>query len=106
MFDGLVAGRLIFDPNFKPSKGNGKPQASVAVAGRQLNGEDAIIKGFTQNPELIERLRTLKKGDSICLSGEVSLSEWNGKPVLTMRVHALLTAFHAGRKRKGAEVEG
>lgn len=111
MFDGLVSGRLFEKPIIKPAKSSGKDQIKVVLTAIQANGESVFVTGYSQNVDLMRRLSQLEKGDAVCLSGEVTTGAYirrDGEAVTTnmIWIHGVLTPYHAGRKRKDAEIEG
>ena len=107
MIDVLLAGRLRGAPTLRTTT-KGTPFATFRLAASDKNGESLLCSCVTFSASTVEAVQRLADGDSIAASGECALTEWSGKDGknrlgLDVTVHAVLTAYHAGRKRPSAE---
>lgn len=109
--DTLIAGKLRGMPTFKVAT-TGSPYALFKIAAADKDGVGVLCSCITFAPSVIETLKRLDDGDSATVSGEASISTWQGREGqqtgLDVMVHLIQTAYHAGRKRgdKAAASEG
>ena len=107
MIDALVSGRLRGAPVFRTAN-NGTPFVSFRLAVADRNGASVLCSCISFSATVCAALQALSDGDSVAATGEASLTTWDGKDGtprhgLDVLVHGVLTAYHAGRKRKASE---
>lgn len=94
MIDGLVAGRVVGDPERRIGKGDS--MYVVAKVRAQNNDGDAIIVNVIAFDDAASRaLRGLNDGDSVSLAGSLTPKVWTDKqgvvrPALDMVAHRVL----------------
>jgi single-stranded DNA-binding protein len=94
MIDGLVAGRLMGDPERRVGKSD---SMYVVAKVRALNNDgDAVIVNVIVFDETAARdLRTMRDGDSVALTGSLTPKVWTDKqgvvrPAMDMVAHRVL----------------
>lgn len=107
--DVLISGKLRGTPTVRTSA-NGKPFALFKVAAADKTGESLLCSCIAFSETAMQAVQALEDGDSIAATGEAAVSTWNasdGTPRhgLDVTVHGVLTAYHAGRKRKATEFQ-
>jgi hypothetical protein len=75
------------------------------VSAIDKTGESLLCGCIAFADSVIQTVQALGEGDSIAVTGEASISAWNGnggagRHGLDVTVHGVLTAYHVGRKRK------
>jgi len=103
MIDVLIQGRLRGAAAVKTTK-TGNPFATFKLAASDKTGESVLCSCIAFSATVVETVQRLGDGDSIAVSGEAAISSWQGRDGsarhgLDVTVHAVLTAYHAGRKR-------
>ena len=73
-------------------------------------GEGLFVNLIAFAAPAVESLLALTDGDSVALSGELTLKAWTDKsgearPSLDLVAHAVLTAYHISRKRQAVRGE-
>jgi single-stranded DNA-binding protein len=101
--DTLIAGRLRGVPAFKLAT-TGSRYAVFKIGAADKEGVGVLCSCITFAESVIAALERLDDGDSICVSGEASISTWQGRDGqsqagLDVMVHLMQTAYHTGRKR-------
>ena len=104
--DVLISGRLRGVPAVRTSA-NGSPYAVFKVAAADKTGESLLCSCIAFSETAIQAVQALADGDSITATGEAAITTWKGgdgteRRGLEVTVHGVLTAYHAGRKRKTA----
>ena len=107
MIDVLLQGKVRGSVAVKTGK-NGHPYANFRLAAADKNSEGVLCSCITFSKSAIDAVQVLGDGDSIAVSGEASISSWQGKDGtprtgLDVLVHGVLSAYHNGRKRQGAQ---
>lgn len=107
--DVLIQGRLRGAPLVKASS-KGNPYASFRLAASDKAGEGVLCSCITFSRTAIDAVQSLTDGDTIAVSGEAAISQWTGhdgqqRHGLDVTAHLVMTAYHSGRKRKGASAE-
>ena len=106
MIDVLTSGRLRGEVSLRKTSA-GAPFASWRMTTTDKNGDGVLCSCISFSVTAIEAAQRLNDGDSISVSGEASLSTWNGndgtpRRGLDVLVHGVLTAYHIGRKRRSS----
>lgn len=106
MFDVLLSGRLRGAPQLRTAT-NGAPFSTFRLAAASKTGESMLCSCVTFSQTVMEAVQNLGDGDSFSVSGEAAISNWQGhdgstRLGLDVTAHAVLTAYHVGRKRKPA----
>jgi len=101
--DTLLTGHLRGKPVFKTAV-TGAPYGIFKLAAADKNGEGVLCSCIAFNNTVLTALERLDDGDSVCVSGEASISTWQGRDGQTqagldVMVHLIQSAYHAGRKR-------
>lgn len=104
MFDVLLSGRLRGAPTLRTAS-TGAPFATFRLAASSKTGESLLCACLTFSQTVIDAVCSLGDGDSLAVSGEAAISTWDGRDGnpqhgLEVTAHAVLTAYHIGRKRK------
>lgn len=107
MIDALISGRIRGAVTVRTSK-NGKPFASWRIATTDKNGDGVLCSCIAFSTTAIDAVQRLSDGDSLAVSGEAAINARQGndglqRQGLDVLAHAVLTAYHLGRKRKGSE---
>lgn len=109
MIDALVAGRLVGQPQQRTGQ-SGKPFVTAVVRVPQAQGEAAFVSAIGFGPRIVETLGALSDGDSIAISGELTVGVFEkdgaARSSLKLVVHNLTTAHHVKRKRAVIHSEG
>ena len=105
--DVLIAGRLRGTPTLR-SASNGSPYLLFRLAAIDKAGESLLCGCIAFSETAIRTVQALGEGDSIAVTGEASISTWHGsdgaeRHGLDVTAHAVLTAYHVGRKRKASD---
>jgi len=109
MIDVLISGRVRGAVSVRTGS-NGRPFAIFRMAATDKHGDSELIACIAFSATVIEAAQRLDDGDSIAVSGEAAIKTWQAgdgttRHGLDVVAHALLTAYHLGRKRKGAQPE-
>lgn len=101
--DVLIQGRLRGVVTLKAAS-NGNTYATFKLASADKKGESVLCSCIAFSATAVETLQRLNDGDSIAVSGEAAISSWQGRDGsarhgLDVTVHAVMTAYHAARKR-------
>jgi hypothetical protein len=104
MIDALIAGRLTSKPAAKIGP-SGKQFVTCRLLATAGNGEAASVSVICFAPDIAAALLALDSGDSVSLSGSLSVKTWatqagETRAGLDLVAHGLLTPYHSGRKRK------
>ena len=107
MIDVLISGKLRGTPAVRTSA-NGNPFATFKMSAIDKTGESLLCSCIAFSNTAIQAVQKLSDGDSIAATGEAALSSWKGgdgteRRGLDVTVYGVLTAYHAGRKRKAIE---
>ena len=108
MFSGVIIGRLGQDPELR-STSSGTPVCSVSVATDAGWGDTKVttwtkIVAWGKQAEFLSK--NFSKGDSIVVSGEVSLKTWedkNGDERQSLELNAHQIGFAGSKKSDGGE---
>jgi single-stranded DNA-binding protein len=109
MIDALIQGRVCGTPTQKTAK-NGSPYVIAKVRTPMPDGGVLFANVITFRESVINALMALADGDSVCLSGELSIKTYTGKdgtvrPSLDLQAHALISEYHVTRKRRAMAAE-
>ncbi len=104
MIDGLIGGKL-YGKAAKRTGNNGKDFTTAKVRTPTADGDSIFVNVITFSDEVGAALLALDDGDSISLTGALSVKVWTDKngearPALDMVAHAALTSYHVSRKRQ------
>lgn len=104
MFDVLLSGRLRGVPQLRTAT-NGSSFATFRLGVPSKTGESLLCSCVAFSKTVIAAVQSLDDGDSIAVSGEAAISTWSdrggaARHGLEVTAHAVLTAYHVGRKRK------
>ena len=97
MMDGLIAGKLLGDPEQRSGKGDS--QFVVAKLRAQAgDGENLIVNVIAFDATPCRDLLALRDGDSVALSGSLTPKAWtdkqgNVKPALDLVAQRVLSAY-------------
>ena len=107
MIDTLIAGKLFGQPAQRTSK-TGKPFAVAKVRTAGGDGESTFVSVIAFDAAPCTALLALADGDSVALSGSLSLKTWtdkdgNARPGLDLVAHQVLSSYHVTKKRRAME---
>lgn len=107
MIDVLISGKLRGTPTVRNSA-NGNPFVTFKMSANDKIGESLLCSCITFSEAVIQAVQKLNDGDGIAATGEAAISSWKGgdgteRRGLDVTVYGVLTAYHAGRKRKATE---
>lgn len=110
MIDALVSGRIFGKPTERTSKA-GKPFAVAKMRVASGDGESQFVSIIAFDQQPCTALLALGDGDSVALSGSLSLKTWtdkdgNARPGLDLVAHQVLTQYHVTRKRSAMQSVG
>ena len=96
MIDGLIAGRLIGDPEQRSGKG-GSPFVVASVRAQTSDGENLMVNLIACDAAPCRALLEMRDGDSVAAAGSLTPKVWtdkqgNVKPALDLVAHRVLTA--------------
>lgn len=102
--DALIQGRLRGVVAVKTST-TGSVYAHFKISAHDKHGESLFVSCITFDAAAITAVERLTDGDSIAVSGEAAISTWRGndgaeRHGLDVTVHVVMSAYHAGRKRR------
>jgi single-stranded DNA-binding protein len=102
----LTQGRLLADPVVRTSR-NGTPFVSFAISAA-VEGEYTTINAVGFDADVVERMNTLTKGESVAIAGRARLSTWEGrdgttKVGLSVVADSVLTAYAIRKRRASAK---
>jgi single-stranded DNA-binding protein len=103
-FDVLIQGKLRGGVAFKQSS-NSHPYASFKLTTTDKKGAGLLASVIVFSESAIDTVRSLDDGDTVAVSGEAAISTWTGgdgspRYGLDVTAHLIITAYHAGRKRR------
>lgn len=106
MFDVLLSGRLRGVPQLRTAA-NGSSFATFRLGVPSKTGESLLCSCVAFSKTVIAAVQSLDDGDSIAVTGEAAISTWAdrggaARHGLEVTAHAVLTAYHVGRKRKAS----
>lgn len=109
MIDALIAGRLHGHAEERTGQ-SGSIFVTCKVRTAAGNGDSIFCNVIAFNDDARHALLALGDGDSVALSGALTPKVWTDKqgnthPALDLVAHAVLTAYHASRKRKAVQGE-
>lgn len=109
MIDGLIGGKVYGKPAERKGQG-GTAYATAKVLAAGGDGESLFVNVIAFADDARAALLALDDGDSVSLSGALTPKVWTDKngearPALDMVAHAVLTAYHAKRKRLAVQRE-
>ena len=109
MIDALIAGKLYGQPEQRNDK-TGKPFAVAKVLAAAGDGGDLFVNVIAFDHAPCSALLALDDGDSIALTGSLTPKVWtdkqgNTRPSVDLVAAQVLTAYHAGTKRRALEGE-
>ena len=88
---GLFAGKVTQDAELRTT-GSGKQYCTTSVrAFTRKDGTAAFLTVKAWGGDMIERMRDLRKGDSILVAGRLDVREYNGKTYTDLVADFLLT---------------
>jgi single-stranded DNA-binding protein len=104
MIDALIAGRLFGAPASRTSK-TGKSFSTAKVRAPTRDGEALFVNVIAFDRAAVIALLALHDGDSVAISGELSIGIYTAKdgttrPSLDVVAHVVTTEYHVARKRK------
>jgi single-stranded DNA-binding protein len=104
MLDALASGKLYGKPQERASRDGAHRFVTAKLRCAGEDGDSFFVNVIVFSDLAKAALLTLDDGDSVSLSGTLTPKVWtdkNGeaKPALDMTAHAVLTAYHAKRKR-------
>jgi hypothetical protein len=97
MIDGLIAGKLLGDPEQRLGKGESR-YVVVKVRAQAGDGEHLIVNVIAFETACCGDLLALRDGDSVALSGNLTPKAWtdkqgNVKPALDLVAQRVLSAY-------------
>lgn len=97
MIDGLVAGKLLGDPEQRVGKGDSRFMVAK-VRAQAGDGEHLIVNVIAFDDAPCTALLGLRDGDSVALAGSLTPKAWtdkqgNVKPALDLVAHRLLSVY-------------
>jgi single-stranded DNA-binding protein len=100
----LATGVLVQDPQRRISA-TGKPFCTALLRVPSEEAEALLLNAIAFDPDVVERLTGLKKGDSCALTGRGKLTSWTGKDGaerhgLGLTVDGVLSVYEAAKRRK------
>jgi hypothetical protein len=100
MMDGLVAGKLLGDPEQRVGKGDSRFMVAK-VRAQAGDGEHLIVNVIAFDDAPCTALRGLRDGDSVALAGSLTPKAWtdkqgNVKPALDLVAHRVLSVYPDG----------
>jgi single-stranded DNA-binding protein len=106
MIDALVAGKLLGQPAERTAR-NGSRYATCKVRASMRGDESVFVNCIAFSTTAVDVLLALSDGDSIALSGELTVKVYTAKdgtpkPSLDLLAHVVLTPYHVSRKRAAA----
>lgn len=104
MIDALISGKLHESPIQRTSR-NGNAFSTCKVRVAMKSDETVWINVICFASEAQASLQALDAGDSVALSGELTVSTYEARdgsvrPSLNLTAHAVLTTYHVQRRRK------
>ncbi|MFX1684905.1 single-stranded DNA-binding protein [Paraburkholderia sp. A1RO-5L] len=104
MLDALVSGKLYGTAQSRTGH-SGKTFVVAKVRAASGDGESLFVNVIAFDDKAKVALLALQEGDSIALAGTLTPRVWTDKhgenrPALDMTAHAVLTPYHARRKRE------
>lgn len=108
--DVLIQGKLRGTTATKTAS-NGRPYTVFRMSAADKTGEGVLVSCIVFSESAQAALQRLDDGDSLCVSGDAAIKTWEGSDGTTrhgldVTVHAVMTAYHAGRKRGEREAQG
>ena len=99
MIDGLIAGRLLGDPEQRTGKGESR-FVVAKVRAPTSEGENLIVNVIAFDDASCGALLALRDGDSVALAGSLTPKAWtdkqgNVKPALDLVAQRVLSAYAA-----------
>lgn len=109
MIDALIAGKLYGAPASRTAK-SGNPYATAKVRVPVAEGRSEFVNVIAFSTTAVAALLALADGDSVALSGELTVGTYQAKDGATrvsfdLKAHAVLTAYHVRRKRQAVRGE-
>ena len=105
MLSVLCTGTLVSDPKPRTSAA-GKPFATALLRVPAEDSDALLVSVIAFAPDAVAAILTLSRGDSVAIAGRAKLSEWTKdgevRHGLSVTADRVLTAYQAGKKRKGA----
>ena len=97
MIDGLIAGRLLGDPEQRLGKGESR-FVVAKVRAQAGDGEALIVNVIAFDDAPSQALLALRDGDSVALAGSLTPKAWtdkqgNVKPALDLVAHRMLSVY-------------
>lgn len=113
MIDALIAGRLYGKPAERTSR-HSRPFATGKVRTATRNDEALFVGIVAFKPDLVAALLALDDGDSVALSGQLTIGTYTdrqgaARPSVELLAETITTPYHVSRKRaaqRPAEDEG
>lgn len=107
MIDALISGKLFGQPTERATKA-GKPFALAKVRVTAADGESVFVSIIAFDAAPCAALLALGEGDSVAMSGSLTLKTWtdkegNARPGLDLVAHQVLTSYHVTRKRSAMQ---
>jgi hypothetical protein len=104
MIDALIAGKMYGAASEREDR-NGNSFCTCKVRVPTVNGESIFVNVICFEGPAVTALLALQDGDSVALSGEATpkvyvSSGGDPRPVLDLRAHVVMTAYHVTRKRQ------
>jgi single-stranded DNA-binding protein len=97
MMDGLVAGKLLGDPEQRVGKGDSRFMVAK-VRAQAGDGENLIVNVIAFDDAPCAALQGLHDGDSVAVAGSLTPKAWtdkqgNVKPALDLVAHRVLSVY-------------
>jgi single-stranded DNA-binding protein len=104
MIDALIAGRLYGKPQPRIDR-NEKPFATAKLRTPMAGGESVFVNVVAFGERAATAVLALQDGDSVAMSGELSIKVYTGKdgvakPSVDLIAHAVISEYHVVRKRR------
>lgn len=109
-FDALLSGKIGRGGVTLKTAANGRQFARWLFQVTDKNGNSLLASCVAFRDSVIEPMQAMGEGDSVAVSGECAISQWQGndgqgRVGLDVVAHAVLTAYAVQRKRKAAQGE-
>ncbi len=109
MIDALIGGKLLGTAT-KRIGASGKPFVTAKVKTPQGDADSLLVNVIVFDETVGAGLLALGDGDSVSLSGALSVKTWTTKsgevrPGLDLVAHAILTSYHVKRRREAVQTK-
>ena len=109
MIDALIGGKLLGTAT-KRIGASGKPFVVAKVRTPQGDADSLLVNVIVFDETVGTGLLALGDGDSVSMSGSLSVKTWTTKsgevrPGLDLVAHAILTSYHVKRRREAVQAK-